>query len=348
MPQTPLTAPEIDPTPIFELFRGSYGTELLTAAVAHLNLFGVLADGPLAFDALRDASVCTRRPAIVLITALRAMNLLREDSQGRIRLTEMSREHLLLRAPLDVSGYIGLATQSPGVVEMVERLRTNRPTGADPKGPGAAFIFREGVESAMEREALARTLTLALAGRARNVAPVLARNYPLGDALVLLDVGGGTGIYAIAFLQLFQTFGRLSRPSRGAQGGAGVVRVAWVADRLQCVPGDMFADAALSGADVCSCRTFWTIGTSRNAKPWWIAWRRPCRARPVADPRRVPARRPGRTIANRLVFGRLVHADRGPAYSAAEYRSWLHDAGLEPAEIVPTLVHCGVLPARKS
>ena len=94
MPQTPLTAPEIDPTPIFELFRGSYGTELLTAAVTHLNLFGVLADGPLAFDALRERLGLQRRPAIVLITALRAMNLLREDSQGRIRLTELSREHL--------------------------------------------------------------------------------------------------------------------------------------------------------------------------------------------------------------------------------------------------------------
>jgi hypothetical protein len=31
--------PPTDPTPIFELFRGNYGTELLVAAVAHFNIF---------------------------------------------------------------------------------------------------------------------------------------------------------------------------------------------------------------------------------------------------------------------------------------------------------------------
>ncbi|MSQ95725.1 MAG: methyltransferase, partial [Gemmataceae bacterium] len=38
-----MTPPTTDPTPIFEHFRGSYGTDLLTAAVAHFNLFGRLA-----------------------------------------------------------------------------------------------------------------------------------------------------------------------------------------------------------------------------------------------------------------------------------------------------------------
>ena len=37
----------------------------------------------------------------------------------------------------------------------------------------------------------------------------------------------------------------------------------------------------------------------------------------------------------------------GRAYSAAEYRAWLSEAGLTPGAIVPTLVHCGVLPATK-
>ena len=34
----------VDPTPIFELFRGNYATELLTAAVAHFQLFERLAE----------------------------------------------------------------------------------------------------------------------------------------------------------------------------------------------------------------------------------------------------------------------------------------------------------------
>ena len=42
-----LHAPASDPAPIFEIFRGNYATELLTAAVAHFGLFEKLASGPL-------------------------------------------------------------------------------------------------------------------------------------------------------------------------------------------------------------------------------------------------------------------------------------------------------------
>jgi hypothetical protein len=35
-----LVSPATDPTPIFELYRGNLASELLTAAVAHFNVFG--------------------------------------------------------------------------------------------------------------------------------------------------------------------------------------------------------------------------------------------------------------------------------------------------------------------
>ncbi len=50
-------------------------------------------------------------------------------------------------------------------------------------------------------------------------------------------------------------------------------------------------------------------------------------------------RAPSRLCAPDLTEGR--------AYSAAEYRMWLSEVGLVTGEIVPTLVHCGVLPAAK-
>ncbi len=57
---------------------------------------------------------------------------------------------LLPGGEFDVSGYIGIAADSPGVLEMVERLRTNRPAGEADDESGAAFIYRDGIESAME------------------------------------------------------------------------------------------------------------------------------------------------------------------------------------------------------
>ena len=171
MPRSSLDAPTTDPTPIFEHFRGAHATELLTAAVAHFDLFGKLADGPRSFDDLRDSVSLAQRPAMVLFTAMRAMNLLETDSSGRLTITDIAAEHLVPGSRFDVGAYLGLAAESPGVLEMVERLKTNTPAGANEAKEGAAFIFREGIHSAMEQEASARSLTLALAGRAKNVAP---------------------------------------------------------------------------------------------------------------------------------------------------------------------------------
>src|SRR5205823_6360214 len=134
-------------------------------------------------------------------TGLRAMGLLTVNDKGELDLTAQSREHLVSGMPFDVSGYIGLAAESAGVLEMVERLSTDTPAGAKDKTKGAAFIYRDSIESAMENEASARHLTMMLAGRAKNCAPAMAHGVPLSGAKVLLDVGGGSGIYCIAFLQ---------------------------------------------------------------------------------------------------------------------------------------------------
>jgi O-methyltransferase domain len=49
-----------------------------------------------------------------------------------------------------------------------------------------------------------------------------------------------------------------------------------------------------------------------------------------------------------LYSAALFCLTEGRAYSAAEYRTWLGEAGLKPGEIVPTLIHCGVLPGVKA
>src|SRR5262249_18198416 len=160
-------------------------------------VFARLAAGPKSFDTLAAEAGLARRPAVVLFTALKAMGLMANTPDGKLELTPLAREHLVPGAAFDVGSYIGLAADAPGVREMVARLRSNRPANHQADQQGTAFIYREGVDSAMEREASARQLTLALAGRARNVAPVLASRVSLAGSHCLLDVGGGTGIYSI-------------------------------------------------------------------------------------------------------------------------------------------------------
>ena len=348
MPLTACESPRLDPTIIFELFRGSYGSELLTAAVAHFGLFAKLAEGPKTLDELRGELKLAERPANVLVTALRAMGLIAEDAAGRLVATPLAAEHLSPGAKFDVSDYIGLAAGSPGVLQMVERLTTNKPAGAD-DGAGAAFIYRDGVASAMEQEQSARHFTLALAGRAKNVAPLLAEKVSFPGEQRLLDVGGGTGIYSIALLQKNPqlTAVVLDRPE--------VLRVAeemardyGVADRLECRAGDMFSNPLPGGCQ--------TVLLSNILHDWDVPQCRELIARCAAA---LPAG--GRLLIHdvflndaldgplpiALYSAALFTLTEGRAYSAAEYRSWLTEAGLQPQEVVPTLIHCGVLTGLK-
>lgn len=344
-----MKSPTTDPTPIFEHFRGSYGSELLTAAVAHLRLFEHVAQSPLSFDELAQRTKLQPRPLVVLTCALRAMKLLAIDTSGRFVITDIAREHLLPSGEFDVSAYIGLAAESPGVLEMVERLRSNRPAGAEKPDEGAAFIYREGVESAMEREASARHLTLSLAGRAKNVAPLLAKNYPLDEAKLLVDVGGGSGIYSIAWLLRHPNLRAIvfDRPE--------VLKVAEefarefnVVDRLTLSPGDMFADDLPRGDvmllsnilhdwDVPECRTL--VARCANVLP--AGGKLLIHDVFLNDELDGP-------LPIALYSAALFGFTEGRAYSAAEYREMLNAAKLLPQPIVPTLVHCGVLAGVKS
>ena len=343
----PVSSPFLDPTLLFEHFRGSYGSELLTAAVSHFGLFELLSNRPMSLVEIQQELNLQRRPAIVLLTAMRAMQLLDVDLEGRYLLSQLAVHHLVSTADHFVGDYIGLAAESPGVLEMVTRLRSNRPAHAKNNDAGAAFIFREGLESAMEQEASARRLTLALAGRAKNVAPHLADRLNLTEG-ILLDVGGGTGIYSIACLQKYPGLKAIVFDHREVlKVAAEFAEQYGVADRLELVEGDMFADTFPSADAILLSNILHD-------------WDEPECQQLVA--KCGESLSPGGRLLIHDVFlnddldgplpialysAALFTLTEGRAYSARECRSWITAAGLAPGNVVPTLIHCGVLTAVK-
>jgi SAM-dependent methyltransferase len=343
-----LQLPTQDATPLFELFRGSYATELLTAAIAHFRFFEQVGETGVGVAELQATLNLARRPFVVLTTALRAMQLVKTEGD-RLALTSLAREHLLPGKPHFVGDYIGLAAESPGVREMVVRLRTNRPAHAAKEDGGAAFIYRDGIESAMEQETSARHLTLALAGRAQNVAPHLARVADLSKAICLLDVGGGTGLYSIALLQRYPQLHAtvLDRPEV-LKITAEFAATHGVSDRMELVPGDMFASDLPKSCDAVLLSNIlhdWD-------EPQCAELIQRCAAALAPD---------GQFLIHdvflnddlagplpiALYSAALFTLTEGRAYSAAEYRSWLNAAHLQPEPIRPTHIHCGLLVGRK-
>jgi predicted O-methyltransferase YrrM len=201
----------------------------------------------------------------------------------------------------------------------------------------------------MEKSRLAEHFTLALAGRAKNVAPALAEAVPLQNAETLLEVGGGTGIYSIGFVRKNPklTATVLDRPEvlKTAESFAQQYDVS---DNIKLLPGDMFS-GKLPAADV--------VLLSNILHDWDVP---ECRelVRRCAD-----ALNPGgRLIIHDVLLNdqldgplpialysaALFTLTEGRAYSAAEYESWMNNAGLATTAPVPTLIHCHAMPGTKS
>ena len=339
-----LTQPLTDPTPIFDLHRSHLATELLVGASTHLKIFDRLAQGAKDFTALRAEIGLGERPAMVLFTALKAMGLLVEQ-HGRIGLAAIASEHLVSGGSFAIDDYLGLTADTAGVMAMVERLRANKPQGFAADGGGAAFIYKDGMDSAMDQAASARRLTLALSGRARNVAPVLAARVRFDAVDTLLDVGGGTGLYGIACLQRNLQLKLIvwDRPE--------VLKVAHelavahgVSERITLIPGNMFTDPvpAADAMLVSNVLHDWDVPECH------VLLARLAAALPqggrllIHDALLTDALDGPLPVA--LYSAMLFVLTEGRNYSAAEYRTMLRKAGLVPsAEIIPTLVHCSVI-----
>ena len=340
----PMSCPKIDPAPIFELFRGNYATELLVASVVHFNLFEEIALNTAGSEALRVKMGLERRAWIVLVTALKASGLLLENN-GNLALSDIAKSTLLKNSRHSIASYIGLSAQAPGVLEMVNRLRVSTPIHADKPDVGAAFIFREGLDSAMDKTESAVNLTLSLSGRAMNVAPVLAEKLSLTEKKTILDVGAGSGLYSIALLEKNQDLNAILWDGPEVLKVAGqFVDQAGLASRVKSLPGDMFADDVPAGLDV--------ILLSNILHDW----DEPECIRLVN--KLVKALPKGGLLLVHDVFlndeldgpleialysAALFSLTEGRAYSKKEYQAWVNEAGMTLVKVIPTLAHCGVM-----
>jgi SAM-dependent methyltransferase len=345
-----LTIPPSDPVGLFELFNANYGNKILAAATSHLNVFLHLRDGFLSGEELKRRLGISERGLIVLTTALRAFGLMERDSSGRFGLSEYGETFAVPGVPFDVSDYFDLAAEARGVNHLVEQLRNSRPEGDTPDGRGAAYIKRDGVKSAMDDPVKARWLTERLAGRAANTAALLADRVPIEGARFLLDIGGGTGIFCAAYLQKYPELrAEIFELPTVARVAVEYAEKYGVGDRVRARIGDMFSDPfPEEGVDV--------ILLSNILHDWDVPL---CRQ---LVKRCARALKPGgKLIIHDVLLNDeldgpyhiaiysvvLFSVTEGRAYSAAEYRQWLSEAGLVPQEVVPTFVHCSALTAVK-
>jgi hypothetical protein len=239
-----LRSPSTDPTSIYRYRDGLYAADLLTAAICHLDLFNWLSSHPSDQKEICRSLGLQQRPVDVMLTLFTAMGLVRRD--GEIyRLTELANEHVRQSSLWCIAPYFASVKDRPVCVDMVEVLRTGKPTRWASLQNGKEWA------SAMENPQFASQFTAAMDSRGVYLAPPLAERLDCASYHRLLDVAGGSGIYACAVVarhpHLRATI--LEKPPVDRLTSR-LLSERGFAEKVAVQAGDMFQDPFPDGCDI--------------------------------------------------------------------------------------------------
>lgn len=343
----------LDPAPITRHLRAKASSHLLTAAVIHLRVFEELSEAPKTINELQQKLCLKERPVMVLFPALCAMELAKFNTEGKLELTAIGK-FLTIANDVNLIGYVGLEKEDPGVVQMTEWLKNDGPADTT---QGLSYVKDEEAPSPMDDPEAARFFTLALAGRAKYLSPIVTAKISKHEGL-LLDIAGGTGYYTYEWLLenpsshaiifdrpevLKVASALLDEFCNCARSGVNTIK-----KRITFLPGDMLTDE-LPKADVLLAASVfhdWPTETCKalarkfaNAlKPGGELWIHDAFLNDTLDG----------PIAVTDYSAMLFLGTKGRCYSRREYRSWLSEAGLVPSlENIPTLMDYGLISAVK-
>jgi predicted O-methyltransferase YrrM len=336
------TPPTSDSAQILRYRDRQYAADLIGAAILHFDLFTWFRDHPGA----SLGEVCahfgwTERPAGVLLTLCRANGFLTKENQ----LTAVAREHLVRDSPWYLGPYYEPIRDSPILQGFLTVLRTGKPANWQAKAEGDDW------HASMLSDEFARGFTALMNCRGLALGQMLARTLTaeLADRKRLLDVGGGSGIYASTLVAAHPHLSAtiLEQPPVDRIAREEVARHG-LTDRIDVVAGDMFTDPWPRGMD--------TILLSNVLHDWDVPevkalLRKAADALDaggllivheafIADDQTGPL-----PVAEYSAL--LANITQGKCYSAAEYRELLSPLGFDCGAYRDTYADRGCLTAIK-
>lgn len=337
-----LTArPASDPIRLYQYRDGLYAVDLLTAAIVEFDFFTRFPPEGMSPEGVCAAFGFMARPAGVLLTLCAANGLLVAEN-GRWHLTSTTREHLCAGSPWNLTPYFSSLHDRPIARDFVEVLRTGKPAG------WSGDEFAGDWHRAMEEEDFARSFTAAMDCRGRYLAPAMATALDLSGVRRLLDIGGGSGIYACAVSAAHarvsavvfeqEPVDRIARTLIAERG---------FADRVTVAAGNMFDGLP----DNCDAHLF-----SNVLHDWDVPEVQkllavshdglPCGGLLIIHDVFINAAKDGPLHAAEY-SALLMHSTQGKCYSTTEYATLLDEAGFEAGPYQATVAARGVMTARR-
>jgi hypothetical protein len=236
--------PQTDPIEIYRYRDGLYAVDLLTAAVTEFDFFTWLAANPSDTPAICRALGIAERPTDVMLTLFVANGFVHREGQS-FHVTALAREHLVSSSPYFIGPYYASLKERPVVRDFVTILRTGKPAN------WGSYQNEKPWSDAMLTDDFAHTFTAAMDCRGVYLGAALARTLDARGRTRLLDIAGGSGIYACAIMAqhphlratVFERppVDRIARTTIEKRGAAGKVDV---------MAGDMFKDPLPRGCDL--------------------------------------------------------------------------------------------------
>jgi len=339
-----LTAvPATDPIEIYRYRDGLYAVDMLTAAITGLDLFTFVGDRQLTKQQICTALEIQDRPTDVMLTLFAGMGFL-ENANGAFRLTLCAREHLVSTSPWFLGPYYASLKDRPVCKDILAVLRTGKPAN------WASLKDEEAWAKAMEREDFAAQFTAAMDCRGVYLAQAVAKAVDLGDHAHLLDIAGGSGIYACSLVahhpRLRATVlekkpvDAIARKSIDARG---------YANRVSVVAGNMFQEPLPAGCDVhlfSNVLHDWDEPLVRQliAKSFSAL---PRGGLLLIHDMHINAQKTG-PLPVAAYSALLMTITEGKCYSVAEVNGYLREAGFEGPQFIATAADRSVIIGRKA
>lgn len=336
-------APAADPSLLYRSRDELYATDMLIAALVGLDFFTWLESHPGTNDDIASHFGFHLRPVDVMTTLFVAMGLL-ERHGSTLRTTAVGREHLVASSPWFMGPYFPKVTDRPIAGDLLNVLRTGRP---------ARFASRADEDDwhrAMESEAFAEEFLAAMDVRGRVTAQALAKNLGVMRHQRLLDVAGGSGIYACSLAAQFSGL-RASVLEKPPVDGIAhrAIDARGFGGRVDVIARDMLTDPIPNGYDVhlfSNVLHDWDVDIVKQLLQA-SASALPTGGAIIVHDAFLNAGKTGPlSIASYSVL--LAHVTQGRCYSVAEMESWLKEAGFSAPSVVPSAVERSALVAVKT
>lgn len=336
------SVPQTNPVDLYRVRDAMYAPDMLVAALVHLDLFSWLADRPSTKAEICSGLGITDRPTDVMLTLFAAMGLL-EERQNVFHLTTVAREHLVKGSAWFLEPYFASVKNRPITLDLLKVLRTGKPANW-----GSQETDKDWHKS-METEAFATQFTAAMDCRGVYLAQAVAKSIDLSTSRRLLDIAGGSGIYACSIVTHYPKLDAtvFEKPPVDTIAAQAIANRG-CSEKVRVVAGDMLADTLPSDADVhlfSNVLHDWDVPVVRQLLTKSFDALLPGGLVMVHDAFLNADKRGPLHVAEYSIL--LMHSSEGRCYSVAEMEEYLRDARFDDVKYVAGAAARGVMTGRK-